>query len=334
MPELHRLIVIGASSGGVAALRQLASGLPTDLGAAVLIVLHVGAHESILPELIARDCPLPVAHAIDGEPLRAATIRIAPPDHHLNVDDGHLRLRRSPRENHARPAIDPLFRTAALDFGPRVIGVILTGMLDDGTAGLQAVKQAGGIAIVQDPHDAVEASMPASALAHCAVDHCVSLADMPALLARLVASPVQPEATPMPESLQRNTHEQALSQGTGDYLEHLRAIGHPSSLTCPDCHGGLWQVRGADPVRYRCHTGHAYTTRTLDVAVAEETDGALWSALRALHERAIVLEQLAQTCRTSRLDDEAALHETSARRVMRQSRLLRELLERSPDAAE
>jgi hypothetical protein len=158
-----RLVVIGASAGGVGALRQLASALPADLPASVLIVLHVGAHESILPQLIAADCALPVSHAVDGEALRAGTIRIAPPDRHLMVADGRLRLTRGPKENFARPAIDPLFRSAALDFGPKVIGVILTGMLDDGTAGLQAVKAGGGIAIVQDPADAHEPSMPASA---------------------------------------------------------------------------------------------------------------------------------------------------------------------------
>jgi two-component system chemotaxis response regulator CheB len=329
--SLDRLVVIGASAGGVGALRHLASALPSDLAASVLIVLHVGAHESILPELIAADCALPVSHAADGETLRAGTIRIAPPDRHLMVDDGQLRLTRGPKENFARPAIDPLFRSAALDFGPNVIGVILTGMLDDGSAGLQAVKAGGGIAIVQDPADADEPSMPASALRSVAVDHCVRLADLPALLVRLVAREPEPRTSAMTESMRNAVHEQGLSLGTGDHLEHLRQIGEPSPLTCPECHGGLWRIHGATPQRYRCHTGHAFTTRTLDMAVAEETDNALWNALRALHERAAVLGQLASACRDAGRDDEAAQLQRAERRVAGQSRALREMLERSPD---
>jgi two-component system, chemotaxis family, protein-glutamate methylesterase/glutaminase len=329
-----RLVVIGASAGGVNALRRLASALPPDLGACVLIVLHVGAHESILPELIASDCAWPVSHAVDGETLRVGTIRIAPPDRHLMVADGRLRLTRGPKENFARPAIDPLFRSAALAFGPNVVGVILTGMLDDGTAGLQAVKAGGGIAIVQDPDDADEPSMPASALRGVAVDHCVPLADLPALLARLLARKPEPRTFVMTDSMRNAAHEQGLSLGTGDHFEHLRKIGKPSPLTCPECHGGLWQIDGGSPQRYRCHTGHAYTALTLELAVAQATDDALWNALRALHERATVLGQLADACRDARRDGEAGQLEQAARRVTTQARSLRDLLERTPDNSE
>lgn len=329
-----RLVVVGASAGGVVALRQLAAALPADFAAPMLVVQHIGANESVLPELIGSDCRLSVAHATDGEALRAGTIRIAPPDRHLMVEDGHLRLARSPKENYARPAIDPLFRSAALDFGERVIGVVLTGMLDDGTAGLQAVKQGGGIAVVQDPHEAVESSMPASALRHVAVDHCVPLSEMPELLTRLVATSPPSRSAEMTDPRRFMTHEQGLSLGTGDHLEHLRAIGKPSPLTCPECHGGLWQLSDAQPVRYRCHTGHGFTMRSLDLAVGEATDSALWNALRALQERAELLTQLADANRDLQRDDDAARHDAAARRVTRQARLLRELLERSPDAGE
>jgi two-component system chemotaxis response regulator CheB len=229
---------------------------------------------------IAADCALDVALAIDGEPLRSGTIRIAPPDRHLTVEDGAARLMRSAKENFARPTIDPLFRSAALDFDSRVIGVVLTGMLDDGTAGLQAIKSAGGIAVVQDPADAMEPSMPTSALRHVDVDHSVPLVEMPALLARLVSSQAGKRTTDMTESRRRMSHEQALSEGTGDYFGHLRAIGDPSPLTCPECHGGLWHLRDSSPRRYRCHTGHGFTARTLNLAVEEESDNALWSAPR------------------------------------------------------
>ncbi len=325
-PSPQRLVVIGASAGGVAALRKLSAELPADFGAPVLIVLHIGAHESLLPELIAADCALDVSRAVDGEALKAGTIRIAPPDLHLTVDDGVARLMRSPKENFARPAIDALFRSAALDFDSHVIGVILTGMLDDGTAGLQAIKCAGGIAVVQDPRDAIEPSMPASALRHVSVDHCVPLVEMPALLARLVASPAGTGSMDMATSRNRMSHEQALSDGTGNFFEHLRAIGDPSPLTCPECHGGLWELRDSSPRRYRCHTGHGFTARTLNLAVEEETGNALWSALRALHERASVLSQLAAASHSEGRVDEAAEFDRTAAAVLDQAQRLRELL--------
>ena len=145
------LVVIGASLGGVSALKQIAAALPPDFGAPVLMVLHVGQYPSSLPTLFARGAALAVAHATDGEPLRGGRIVIAPPDHHMLVIDDRIVLTRGPKEHHTRPAIDPLFRSAALAYGPDVIGVVLTGLLDDGTAGLQAIKRAGGTAVVQDP---------------------------------------------------------------------------------------------------------------------------------------------------------------------------------------
>ena len=323
-PSSQRLVVIGASTGGVAALRQLSAALPGDFSAPVLIVLHIGAHDSLLPDLIAADCALDVSRAVDGEPLRPGTIRIAPPDLHLTVEDGVARLMRSPKENFARPAIDPLFRSAALDFDSRVIGVILTGMLDDGTAGLQAIKGAGGIAIVQDPDDAIEPSMPTSALRHVDVDHCVPLVEMPALLDRLVSSQVPAGSIEVTGSRRRMSHEQALSEGSGDYFSHLRAIADPSPLTCPECHGGLWELRASSPHRYRCHTGHGFTVRTLGLAVEEETDNALWSALRALHERAAVFGQLSAASRSEGRLDEAAELDLTAGAVLEQARRLRD----------
>jgi two-component system, chemotaxis family, protein-glutamate methylesterase/glutaminase len=331
MPSYERLVVIGASAGGVDALRQLAAALPAGFPAPVLMVLHVGAHESVLPSLIGSRCALSVAHASDGEPLVNATIRIAPPDRHLMVANGKLRLTRSPKENFARPAIDPLFRSAALDAGSRAIGVILTGMLDDGTVGLQAIKAAGGTAVVQDPADAQEPSMPTSALRNVAVDHCIALPEIGPLLTRLVSSPPAEGSTRMTEQRGRIAHEQELSLGTGDYIEHLKAIGEPSPMTCPECHGGLWHVRGSSPRRYRCHTGHAFTSRTLDVAVERETDAALWNALRALHEYSLVLDERVAQSHSDNLGDEVARLQAASRRVSRQALVLRQLLERAPD---
>lgn len=187
---MRNVIVIGASAGGVEALAKVVAVLPDGFPAAILIVMHVGAHPSILPALLGRASRLPVRHAIDNEPLRPATILVAPPDRHLLLKpDGHgarVQLSRGPKENHARPAVDPLFRSCAAVFGSKAIGVVLTGFLDDGTVGLKAIKSCGGIAVVQDPADAVAPDMPRNALANVAVDYRVPLKQMGETLVSIV----------------------------------------------------------------------------------------------------------------------------------------------------
>jgi two-component system chemotaxis response regulator CheB len=190
------IIVIGASMGGVKALRTLAAGLPADIPAALFVVQHVGRCGSQLPQLLSECGPLQAAHALEAEAIRAGRIYVAPPDHHLVVDPGRTRLTRGPRENWARPAIDPLFRSAARAYGPRVVGVILTGRLNDGSAGLRAVRAAGGQAIVQDPADAVAPDMPWSALRHAGADYRVPLAKIPELLDQLAHELVSTENIP------------------------------------------------------------------------------------------------------------------------------------------
>lgn len=257
---MSQIIVIGASAGGVPALMQLTAALTANVGAPILIVLHMGARDSILPTLLAGRCALDVAHARHGEELRAGSIRISAPDHHMLVIGEHIELGRGPKQNHARPAIDPLFRSAALAHVPGVIGVVLTGRLDDGTAGLQAIKQCGGTTIVQDPADAIEPSMPTSALRHADVDHCVPLILMPMLLETLTAH--QPAAA-VAKSAAQLRHEADLERGSGDPIEHLRAVRRPSPFACPDCHGGLWELFDSRPSRYRCHVSHGFTERSL-----------------------------------------------------------------------
>lgn len=287
---MNRLIVIGASSGGVEALLKLTAQLPAALPAAVLIVLHIGTHRSLMPELIAGGCPLDVGEARDGEAIVPRSVRLAPSDQHLLVDGTQLRLLRGPKEHHSRPAVDPLFRSAALAHTSKVIGVVLTGHLDDGTAGLQSIKAAGGVAVVQDPASAFAPGMPRSALRHVAVDHCVGLAELPALLTALAASP--PRAAESLQPLDMARHELDLSLKRGNPMEHLSRIGAPSPFACPDCHGGLWQLQGSNPTRFRCHTGHAYTIRSLQDAMGTMADDAGWSALRAVQERQALLHQM------------------------------------------
>ncbi len=180
------IVVIGASAGGVEAIGSLAAALPADFAAAVMVVLHIGAHKSVLPWLLNQRGPLPACHPRDGDPIRPGHIYVAPSDHHLLVEPGRVRLTRGPRENWARPAVDPLFRSAARAYGLGVVGVILTGGLNDGTAGLFEIKRHGGLAVVQDPDEAASPGMPRSALKHVVVDHRLPLAAIPALLARLI----------------------------------------------------------------------------------------------------------------------------------------------------
>ena len=284
----RNIVVIGASAGGVSALQRLAADLTPEFPAVVLIVLHVGAHPSVLPQLLEQAGPNSAAHAKDGEPLRTGHLAVAPPDYHLLLDVGRLQLVKGPKENFARPAIDPLFRSAAIAYGPRVIGVVLTGDLDDGAAGLQAIKSCGGIAVVQDPETAFSRSMPDHALLYVDVDRCVRLESLASVLLSLVQQPCPPpvEITTMLRD------EHAPQTGTVNSIESLQAIGTPSSLACPECGGGLWEINQHNPSRYRCHTGHAYTVHSLEYAMKEKVEASLWSAVRALQERAALLRRL------------------------------------------
>ena len=290
-----RLIVVGASAGGVAALTSLVRDLPGDLAAAVLVVLHVGA-ESILPDLLDRAGPLPARRAERGQSIEPGRVYVAPPGSHLLVHDRHLLLRRGPRENLARPAIDPMFRSAACSFGSRVIGVVLTGSLNDGTAGLRAIKRCGGLAVVQDPAEAPFRDMPASALAHVDVDHCLGVGAMAGLLAQLVLEPPGPEV-PIPGDIRL---EAAIAAEEHVDMSSENELGVPAPFTCPECQGPLWEIADARMLRYRCHTGHAFTAEVMLDAQAEETERILWALLRSHQQRAELARRLAEKERAGR----------------------------------
>lgn len=283
------MIVIGASAGGVGALRRLARDLPADIAAPVAVVLHVGA-SSLLPELLESAGALPAHHARNGEALRPGTILVAPPDRHLLVHDGHVLLRRGARENLARPAIDPLFRSAACAFGGGTIGVVLSGSLNDGTVGLAAIKRCGGTAIVQEPEEADYPEMPLSALRHVAVDACLPLSGIAGALARLAAEP----APPTPEIPMDIRLEAAIAAQEHATMSSEAKLGTPSSFTCPECQGPLWEIDDPEVLRFRCHVGHAFTAASILEAQAEEAEAILWRLLRARQQRAELARRMAE----------------------------------------
>jgi two-component system chemotaxis response regulator CheB len=292
--DKHAVVVVGASAGGIQALHVLLSGLPTDLAASVLVVLHIPTHSpSHLHEILARTSALPVTAAIDGELMEAGRVYVAPTDRHLLVQiDGRLRLTRGPKENRVRPAVDALFRSAASSCGSRVIGIVLTGNLDDGTAGLWAIKDRGGKALVQAPADAEFPSMPESALRHVRIDHTLTVADMPALLRRLIVDGSRAD-TPGPPSPAMKVEVDIALEGNA-FQDGVMKLGPVSANTCPECHGVLVKIREGSVIRYRCHTGHAYSLETLLADVNAAIDTTLWASLRAMEERVLLLSQLKQ----------------------------------------
>src|SRR3954468_8984076 len=287
----NQIVVIGASAGGLEAMRTLARDLPADFPIPICVVIHSAPQSpGMIGEILDRVGPLRATNARDRERLTPAHIYVAPPDFHLVVEPGILRVTKGPRENRFRPAIDPLFRSAAQVYGPGAIGVVLTGSLDDGTAGLWAIKQLGGCAIVQDPAGAVCATMPESALRHVRVDHCVPLVDIAPLLAAAVTETRDRGEFAVPDET-RTEVDIAKERHPTD--AGLQQIAEPSPYACPECHGVLLQLKGEGPTRFRCHTGHAYSIESLMAEVDEKIDESLWNAIRALEEAVLLWERAA-----------------------------------------
>jgi two-component system, chemotaxis family, protein-glutamate methylesterase/glutaminase len=331
------IIVIGASAGGVEALQTFARALPADFPGSIFITLHFPEHgTSVMPRILSRAGPLPAVHAVNGEPIVRSRIHVAPHDHHLLLTPHSLRVTRGPKENGNRPAVDPMFRSAAIAFGPRVIGVVLTGNLDDGTAGLAAIKRRGGIAVVQDPEDTLFPSMPRSAIENVAVDRVVPVKQMPKIIAELMEKPIPLVEYPIAKS---DIMENDLSAATPDSvgLPETDRPGQLSSYGCPDCGGVLWELRDGEFLRFRCRVGHAWTADALLAEQSETRDDALWVALRALEESAILSRQIAARHRqrgaqrlADRFDDQGRATEERAD-VIRNALLKERGIQVTPD---
>jgi two-component system chemotaxis response regulator CheB len=285
--------------------------LRPDLDASLFVTVHFPENStSVLPRILTRAGRLQAVSAVDGESIIPGRIYVAPPNNHLLLEAGHVRVARGPRENGNRPAIDPMFRSAAVAYGPRVIGIVLTGLLDDGTAGLAAIQRAGGIAVVQDPADALFPSMPESAIQYVAVDRVVPIKAMGGALMELIEEPLE-AASPAPT--RGDIMENRFSTGDIDAIEHPeRHPGNPSSFGCPDCGGVLWEIADGEFVRFRCRVGHGWTSEALLAQQASDLDDALWTALRTLEESASLSRQIASRHRARGADALATRFEAQA----------------------
>lgn len=334
VPPASAVVVVGASAGGVEALRTFVGALPPALPAAVVVVLHIPADApSALAAILHRAGPLRAVTAAHGSPLSAGTVFTAPADHHVVVADGHLHLSRGPRENGHRPAVDPLFRSAAVDFGSRAIGVVLSGNRDDGTAGLADLVRHGGRALVQDPEEAVYDGMPRSALQHVHGARAMPAVKLGAAVAELVAgSAVTPGdlSTTAPgtgrDQLTEVEARMAADEYENPYGTPALEDAEPSGLSCPDCDGVLFRLPGEPPPRFRCRVGHAWSPVSLAAQQDVNIEAALWSATRALAEKAELHQRLGVSAAAAGRHEVAADHRYRAEQAEGEAAVLRRML--------
>jgi two-component system chemotaxis response regulator CheB len=317
------VIVIGGSAGGLDAVIALLRQFPSDIPATFFVVCHMMPNANgHVADAINATGPLMAKQAEDGEEIKSGTVYVAAPDRHLLVKKGCVRVTRGPRENRWRPAIDPLFRSAAVAYGCRVIGVVLTGMLDDGTAGLIAIKRCGGVAVVQDPDDAPFPDMPRNALANVDVDHRLRVSDMGATIQALVAERVQADGE-APRDLEM---EVRIAETGYSNPGITGAMGELTALSCPECGGPLWQQQAANMSRYRCRVGHAYSADSLLAGEDEAIEASIWAAVRLLEQRANVLNTMAVSDRAANRKRMVEHHEDLARESRDHAEVLRNLL--------
>lgn len=319
----HDIVVIGGSAGGIAALSELVQALPRSFPAAVFAVLHLSkGTPSVLGSVLDRISLLPVRTALDGAPIEPGTITVAPSNRHMTLDGERVRVAFGPLQNRSRPSIDVLFRSAALAYGPRVVGVVLTGFLSDGAEGLREIKQAGGLAVVQDPDTAPFPDMPLNALRATRVDHCVRLDALPALLVRLTSSVSDSDRPDVdPPAVQRFEADADLGNVHG-----IESVATPSSFLCPDCGGALWELNEGELPRYRCRVGHGYSAEALVAGQDVAVETALWAATRSLQDRAALYRRLAEAWREREAPAVLEHFEREAERSSTHATTLRSLL--------
>jgi two-component system chemotaxis response regulator CheB len=322
------IIVIGTSAGGLKALTAVLSQIPASIDATIFVVQHLAADKtSYLPKLLGDISDLPVSSPGDRETFLRGHIYVAAPDHHLLVNETTVRVMRGPQENRFRPSIDALFRSAARSHGSSVIGVVLTGYLDDGTVGLQAIKKRGGVTVVQDPSEAEYPSMPRTALRYVQVDHTVPIAEVGALLVRLVdetPAPQQEFPTTAALEIESNIAEQVMN--TKEFLENVEQIGSRTTYTCPDCNGAIWQIGDDEPLKLRCHVGHSFTGEVFSAEQGHSLESALWKLIRIMEEKVTFSRHLAVRKRNQNLFDAAESFDDEADALDREVTKMRDLV--------
>jgi two-component system chemotaxis response regulator CheB len=314
------IVVVGGSSGSGEVLKTLLAGLPKDFPASLFITTHVPSNAtSHLAHILSGASAIPVVGALHGQPIEPGRAYVAPQDRHLLVIDGAVFLGTGPRENMVRPAIDPMFRSAALSYGPRAIGVVITGMLNDGAAGLAAIAQTGGTTVVQHPLDASAEDMPRAALEVVNADHVARADELAGLLTDLVRTDAGPIQSPSDDLI----FEVEVAAGAQVGSKLLRNFATPVALTCPDCHGVLSEMRGVKPLRYRCQVGHAYTAEVL-TSQEDQVDEAVRVAMRIMEERVELVSRMARDARETGRLAVAELYDQRAEEYGRYSRTLRD----------
>jgi two-component system chemotaxis response regulator CheB len=320
----RNIIVIGASAGGVETLRCLVKLLPVEMPAAIFVAMHFPSYAtSLLPQILNRCGTLPALHPNDGDPIELGRIYIAPPDYHLVLHQHHMRLGRGPRENGHRPAIDVLFRSAAQSHNQRVIGVILSGMLDDGTAGLKVIKERGGMAIVQDPQEALFDGMVSSAINNVSVDAILPISDLAVRLVTLSQDTIQEDAS-MSDNFEKEA--KAVADSKADLEQGHHPQTSPSMVTCPDCGGVLWEIESNGLIRYRCHVGHVYSSDSLVSEQSNLVEISLWSAVRALEEKAALSRRMAKQAHDQNRSMSEAQFLARAEEAKQQANVIRGLI--------
>jgi len=322
--EKRDIIVMGASAGGVNALVDLVASLPADFDASIFLVLHVSpSSPSLLPDILSRSGPLKAKHPHDGEKIKSGNIYVAPPDHHLILDNDSVLVKKGPKENRFRPSIDALFRSAAYMYGSRVIGIVLSGLMDDGTSGLWSVKRLGGVSIIQDPRDARFPDMPLNALEQVEVDYKLPVSEMASKLKKLISEPVKKSPAISSEEKKRFETEITIATQDNAFEMGILNMGDLTPFTCPECHGSLVSIQEGKRRRYRCHTGHAYTSSALLDSVTKTIEENLWNAVRGLEETVMLLENTGKQFEESGQKREAKQFLDKAKETRRKSQEIR-----------
>lgn len=331
----HDIVVVGASAGGVQALTDFVGSLPADLPAAIFVVLHVpSANRSRLPLILNRATDLPVRQATHQERITRGRIYVARPDRHLLLKRGSIGVVMGPKENGFRPAIDPMFRSAAAAYGPRCIGVVLSGNLNDGVSGLGAIKARGGLILAQDPNEALYGMMPQRAAEELSLDLVASAADLGREVARLVNEPAGVDPNQFSEESYEESTETAEAALDPEFLETDERPGVPSGFGCPACGGALFRLSDGDVLHFRCRVGHAWSAEALLAEQSDTLETALWAALRVLEESAALSTSLGERLRSRGSSESADRFFTQAGESRRRAHIIRTALRASRASSE